>query len=179
MRVFLCATLVIATISTVATAQVAEVANYAALRGYALSATNVNVDGRLSNNDGGGGEFVQNGTVGTNCNTTDDDGGVVIVGSTRCWYRQFTGPVHLAWYGVPDVSDSTSTCFTYNMPTSSCDATTGITNAFAASAKYGDGGVTTDGRSVAILRQCGTCAAAAAHLPLTPPSPWGSCLPAT
>jgi hypothetical protein len=65
--------------------------------------------------------------------------------------------VHLPRYGVQDVADPNNmTCFTYNMDPS-CDAATAVKNAFLASTKYGDGGVTTDGRSIAILSQCGGC----------------------
>ncbi|HSC17927.1 MAG TPA: hypothetical protein VLC74_03340 [Rhizomicrobium sp.] len=70
-------------------------------------------------------------------------------GSGRnCYQRQFSGPVHLSWYGVQDASNCVtdfSTC---------AAADTAVANAFIAaapSAGYGgDGGVMTDGLSVVI-----------------------------
>jgi hypothetical protein len=92
---------------------VLEFGTFNDLRNYTGSAAHAIVDGRLQNGDGGGGEFFQNGTEGAGkCNhLTDDDDGVILVGNNTgsgathpCWYRQFSGPVHLAWYGVPDAA---------------------------------------------------------------------------
>jgi hypothetical protein len=127
------------------------------LRNYGGTATSVNVDGHTNPNDGGGGQFLQVGNKDDlSCapGVTDDDG-VVIVESTvpphKCWFRQFSGPVHLPWYGVADAS--TSGC--YGTAFSGCNATSALNAAFAAAAQSaglgGDGGVTTDGRSIAIL----------------------------
>ncbi|MBV9993363.1 MAG: hypothetical protein JOZ72_18975 [Alphaproteobacteria bacterium] len=87
---------------------VTQVANIAALR-TDVTAGSVNIDGYSAVGDGGGGQFVSNGTSCT------DDGGIVIRATSAgppptalCWYRQFTGAVHLAWYGVTSTGDSTA-----------------------------------------------------------------------
>jgi hypothetical protein len=114
-------------------------------------AANANFERYSSTISTGGGQFVIGATGCTG------DGGVIIADThnpTNCYYRQFSGPVHLPWYGVPDAG----TCWTSGggFPTS-CDATTKVNNALAAAKIYGDGGVTTDGRSIAILSHCGGC----------------------
>lgn len=158
------ALLTVAAITTIgpltsAGAQVVDLANVVALRGYTGTATNVNIDGHTSANDGGGGQFVQNGTIsGGQCISGDDDDGVVIVRSHsgesgRCWYRQFAGPVHLSWYGVVDAANPDVDCFDNGF--TGCDATDWVKKALAAADQKaglgGDGGVTTDGRSIATL----------------------------
>ena len=62
------------------------------LRQHGAAGSSVNVDGYSAAGDGGGGQFVQNGT-----SCSDDDGVVVKDHSSGhfCWFRQFTGPVHL------------------------------------------------------------------------------------
>jgi hypothetical protein len=101
----------------------------------------------------GGGNFVlgQSGCTG--------DHGVIIADQHtpqhNCYYRQFSGPVHLSWYGVPDVADPNNTaCYTTGYPLS-CDGTTQLQAALKAAdvgaGLGGDGGVTTEGRSIAIL----------------------------
>jgi hypothetical protein len=88
--------------------------------------------------DGGGGTFVLNGS---SCGDADD--GVIVhagSGSGGCYYRQFSGAVHLPWYGVKDAADP-DLC--YNTGFVDCDATPAVMAVFAASAKYGDGSVTT------------------------------------
>ena len=124
-----------------------------------LGVLNVNIRHYSDTIADGGGQFA----IGTDDARTScqPDHGVVLRdknGTGNCYYRQFSGPVHLSWYGVQDVADplNNPTCFTYSMP-GSCDATTAVSSAFLASAKYGDGGVTTDGRSIAILSHCGGC----------------------
>ena len=101
------------------------------MAGGAVSAAHVIVDARDSHGgtikgDGGGGEFYQQGTVGSEgaCAVGDDDDGVIILGtgSTKpCWYRQFWGPVHLAWYGVPDATGNIpgggTKCYADDTPT--------------------------------------------------------------
>jgi hypothetical protein len=102
---------------------------------------------------GGGGEFVARaGSGGTNCGDATDEG-VIIKETTgtvkRCWYRQFSGPVHLSWYGVADAADPT--CYTGGF-SSGCDSKTQLIAALGAAAvsahRGGDGGVVTDGRSI-------------------------------
>src|ERR1051326_4616135 len=112
--------------------------------GSGSTATSVNVDGYGAPDDGGGGQFLQNGT---SCG--DDDGVVVQESSTgKCWFRQFSGPVHLPWYGVKDAAKD-STCLS---PTTiaSCDAHGVLIKAFDAAKTFGDGGVVTDGRSIVL-----------------------------
>src|ERR1041385_1480212 len=63
---------------------------------------NVNVNSYYGSgsNDGGGGTFVKYSPP--SCSA---DGGVVFQGPTgTCYRRQFTGPVHLKWYGVTGVT---------------------------------------------------------------------------
>jgi hypothetical protein len=147
LHLLLCATVYADSVVSIDTLQ--------ALRdGDAGTATNVNVKGYAGDRDGGGGHFIQ---LGSSC--TDDDGVIVQEHATlHCWYRQFSGPVHLSWYGVPDAA--TFGC--YNVGFSGCDATALVKKALAAAAVGqnlgGDGGVTTDGRSIAILTQCDACA---------------------
>jgi len=173
----------------------AEFADFQALRAATPSTAtpHVIVDARDSHSgtikgDGGGGEFFQNGTVASGgCAAPvggvggDDDDGVVIVGTNSsdsnkiCWYRQFWGPVHLAWYGAPDATgnipgsttikcyaDDTSTgfqaCAADAVPrTDTGLAQNAVQKAFDAvnpalttRAKLpgADGGVVTDGRSI-------------------------------
>lgn len=119
-------------------------------------AANVNFEQYSSTIKTGGGNFVL-GPAGC----TGDDGVIIADhhSTPNCYYRQFSGPVHLAWYGVPDAADSG--CYAMGFP-SSCDATTKLNHAFAAAVGAGlggDGGVTTDGRSIAILSHspCNNC----------------------
>jgi hypothetical protein len=88
-----------------------------------------------------------------------DDGVIVQTNTGNCYFRQFSGPVHLSWYGVPDASSCWSSASGFPL---SCDATALVKKALAAAAVGqnfgGDGGVTTDGRSIAILTQCDACA---------------------
>jgi hypothetical protein len=135
---------------------VKQIPSFASLRaGDAGTSINVNVSGRVSDNDGGGGEFVQHST----CEGEDDDGvRIAEATSHKCWYRQFTGPVHLRWYGVQDATSST--CLA-NLSSCAADAPisfgdNAIANAFAAakvsSSNFinGDGGVVTDGLSIVV-----------------------------
>src|ERR1043166_8119441 len=146
---FLIALSTIAAISTSAGAQqVAEVTNFTALRSFTGSASNVNVDGRVNAGDGGGGQFVKGSQP-----CTDDDGVVIKEGTPfggACWYRQFAGPVNLAWYGAPDATLGSCPSNFASCATSQ----TIITNAFSAAAPSarlgGDGGVSTDGRAIVI-----------------------------
>jgi hypothetical protein len=114
-------------------AQVMEVSTVLSLQmSGAGTATNINVDGYASKGDGGGGQFVQ-----YNCGGNTDDGGVIIQDpntSSKCWYRQFSGSVHINWYGVTSASPTaTSTQFV---------------NAFKAAKSYGNRTVLTDGLAV-------------------------------
>jgi hypothetical protein len=117
---------------SVASAQsIVEIQTINALQtsGAPMGITNVNVDAYASKGDGGGGQFVQ-----YNCGTNSDDGGVIIQDpgtSSKCWFRQFSGPVHMNWYGVSSANPTaTSTQFT---------------NAFEASENFGNRTVVTDG----------------------------------
>lgn len=118
----------------VAVAQVMEVTTVVNLQmsGAPGGATNVNVDGYASKGDGGGGQFVQ-----YNCGGNTDDGEVIIQDpntSTKCWYRQFSGSVHMSWYGVTGANPTaTSTQFV---------------NAFKAAKAYGNRTVVTDGLAI-------------------------------
>lgn len=81
--------------------QVMEVPTLDDLKTCCASYVSVNVRGNFAPDDGGGGHFVAEGS------SCSNDEGVVIketISSPRCWYRQFWGPVHLAWYGVPDAT---------------------------------------------------------------------------
>lgn len=123
--------------ATAAIGQVIEVPNISGTGGLRAggagsSATNVNVDAFATIGDGGGGEFVRGGS----CSVGSDEGGVVIRDGVNgyCWYRQFSGPVHLNWYGVNSAHPSaTATLFT---------------NAFNAALNYGNRTVVTDGVAV-------------------------------
>src|SRR6185437_15632210 len=135
--------------------------------------TNANVRQYSSAITDGGGQFVAGPP---DCSDSTDEG--VVIRETlglhpRCWYRQFSGPVHLSWYGVPDAA----TCWTTasGFP-STCDATAILFNAFAASKSYGDGGVTTDGRSIALLTQCTSCSTPSGFLPPAAEIPIGQYL---
>jgi hypothetical protein len=116
---------------------VKEVSSVAALDDEGLG-PNVNVANYYAGSngsDGGGGQFIQNGS-GTDCTP---DGGVVIqtTGTGKlCYFRQFAGPVHMNWYGVnsaPSHQDATTTQFGY---------------AFDAARKYGNRTVSTDGVAI-------------------------------
>lgn len=135
-------------------ATVDSVLTIAALRIYTGTASTVNVAAYSAAGDGGGGVFVQNGT------SCSDDSGIVIqesVGTNRCWYRQFSGPVHLLWYGVPDAGSYGC----YSGGFTGCDATGKLKDALKAADVLrglgGDGGVSTDGRSIALLTKCDGC----------------------
>ena len=134
------------------------------LRTYGGTATSINVDGYSAPNDGGGGEFLQVGNKddGSCAASVADDDGVIIVESTvaphKCWYRQFSGPVHLSWYGVKDAAQLS--CYDTLLDIKGCAADSNgtygvpVNNAFNAAAQSahlgGDGGVVTDGRSIVI-----------------------------
>ena len=66
---------------------------------HSQTAANVNVNSYYGgdSNDGGGGTFIH--MSADSC--TDEDGGATFsAGDSGCYKRQFTGPVHLKWYGV-------------------------------------------------------------------------------
>jgi hypothetical protein len=107
--------------------------------------TNVNIEGSATQNDGGGGQFVY---IGDSCN--DDDGVTIKDNSStkHCFRRQFTGPVHLNWYGVAD--GASSGCYDTQTHLQGCNASNAVQHAFDASATWGDGGVVTDGRSIVL-----------------------------
>jgi hypothetical protein len=116
---------------------VKEVSSVAGLDDTGLG-VNVNVanyyDGSAGT-DGGGGQFIRNG-AGTDCMP---DGGVVFQTTADpkyCYFRQFTGAVHMNWYGV-------------NSGSAHRDATAAqFTAAFDAAKKYGNGTVVTDGVAI-------------------------------
>jgi len=59
--------------------------------------TNVNVRGYAAANDGGGGQFVVSPAT---CEDSDDGVAIKQTNLGRCWYRQFTGPIDVAWSAV-------------------------------------------------------------------------------
>lgn len=138
------------------TTSVLEVATLADLRSVTIapSPNVVNVKSYASVGDGGGGTFVRTG--GTACT---DDGGVIIKEDTVshggvCWYRQFSGPVHLPWYGVTDAATLASGCYLNKTSMDGCDVLNAVNSAFLralpSAGLGGDGGVTTDGRSIVV-----------------------------
>jgi hypothetical protein len=138
-----------------ATTTTVEVATFSDLRNVTVSGSSPNVivvRGHSASNDGGGGIFAR----GVQSCNADDDGVIVQENSGHgswCWYRQFSGPVHLPWYGVVDAADPNVDCFDHAF--SGCDSTAALNAALDAADQSkglgGDGGVTTDGRSIAIL----------------------------
>ncbi|HTT85282.1 MAG TPA: hypothetical protein VMF67_17535 [Rhizomicrobium sp.] len=100
------ATVIIVTaVSSYSNAQpdVVEATSIADLKSCCTTYSNANVDDFATVGDGGGGQFV----IGPLCSSGDD--GVIVketAGAQRCWYRQFTGAVHLKWYGVTSTADS-------------------------------------------------------------------------
>lgn len=114
-------------------------------------APNVNIEQYSSSIPSGGGQFViGKGPAQTNCTA---DHGVILKdngGLGNCYYRQFAGPVHLAWYGVADANSTV--CLPVLRPVG-CNADAQLAAAFAASLAAGlggDGGVVTDGRAIAL-----------------------------
>jgi hypothetical protein len=115
---------------------------------------NVNIEHYSSSIPYGGGQFV----LGPNgCSA---DGGVIIEDqANNCYYRQFSGPVHLSWYGALDASGTT--CLGH-ITNPDCDSTDKLKAAFLAAQRpvpypsggyYDlgpDGGVVTDGRPILI-----------------------------
>lgn len=64
--------------------------------GVATANDNVNVRGYAADGDGGGGQFVKSGS-----SCSDDDGTVIYDSAhSECWYRQFSGPVDMRWFGL-------------------------------------------------------------------------------
>lgn len=102
-----------------ARATVEEIATIAALRGFSGTLQNVEVVRDYSTpGDGGGGTFIRVQTT-NDCSAfyaNGDDGGVVIqvtnsiTGKIACYYRQFTGSVHLKWYGIVNGQDVAGSC---------------------------------------------------------------------
>jgi hypothetical protein len=119
-------------------------------------AANVNIRQYSSTIPTGGGQFVIG--VGGAKTTCTPDHGVVLQDvdnaghAQNCYYRQFSGPVHLSWYGAVDAADPVVDCYDHSF--ASCDSKGKLTSAFAAAAVSagfgGDGGVVTDGRSIYI-----------------------------
>ncbi len=95
--------------------------------------------------DGGAGYFYKKDCASLPLNT--NDGGVIVKDAlNNCWLRQVDrgGPISLKFYGAPDAT--TSACLANML---SCDSVALVAKAYAASAAYGNGNVTSSGRSVA------------------------------
>ena len=116
-------------------AQVDTVSTLNLLSSYNGVSTVVNVQAYATLGDGGGGTFVSTSAVAC-VDISAGDGGVSVYDSMKhvCWYRQFSGPVNLQWYGVKDATSGP--CLS---SMSTCDASTSLKNAFVAAAvgKFG------------------------------------------
>jgi hypothetical protein len=112
------------------------------------------VQGNANSGDGGGGVFVYDpDTSNIACplvgGVAQGDNGVSVTDHNHvCFRRVFSGPVDLRWYGVSDAASQS--CY-QSANYSGCDSWGVIDRAFIVSRAFGDGGVTTGGRSIAIL----------------------------
>lgn len=145
---FLCGLYVSAAIASSQPGAVVQVATVAALQTgtFSNNTAYINLGSYVTLGDGGAGTF----TPCTSGPCTVDNGVVFQDAAGNKFLRQFSGHVHMSWYGVVDATSAG--CRTVaNYGGAGCDSSTALTAAFAASAAYGDGWVTTDGRSIAIL----------------------------
>jgi hypothetical protein len=136
---------------------VQDYSDIATLESSDLGATpppHLNIRQYSTSDPSGGGEFILDSST---CGL--EDHGVFIHDthplSPNCYRRQFSGPVHMSWYGTMDASKSP--CLG-NPTYTGCDSTTKLNKAFAAAQRLlrttpdlgADGGVVTDGRPIVI-----------------------------
>ncbi|HTT84082.1 MAG TPA: hypothetical protein VMF67_11415 [Rhizomicrobium sp.] len=155
----ICTALLIAN-SSVGAQDVIDFADFSALQNQSGGYANVNVEQYSVANgiSSGGGQFIiGQGSTGIRplhgCKV--DDGVVftdeVIIGQqANCYYRQFSGAVHLSWYGPSDARSSN--CLPPSGVRSNCDEEPVLAKALAAALTYGNGRVTTDGIPIVIYQ---------------------------
>ncbi|HEX4079012.1 MAG TPA: hypothetical protein VHX61_09090, partial [Rhizomicrobium sp.] len=136
---------------------VMDFADFSTLHGQSSGAPNVNVEQYAIANGitSGGGQFViGQGTTGTRpLHGCTPDGGVIFTDGAspdaNCYYRQFSGDVHLSWYG-PSNAATNSACIPPTGTRASCDESSALTDALNAALTYGNGRVTTDGIPIVV-----------------------------
>ena len=141
---FLCGLYVTAALASYQPGAVVQIPSVAALQGGNYSNTlYLNLANYATAGDGGGGTLFP---IAAGC--TPDNGVIFADNAGNCFQRIFAGHVLMPWYGVADAT--TSTCYANTTPFSNCDAPAQLNAALAASALYGDGWVSTGGRSIVV-----------------------------